>query len=222
MPLKHGKKETLEERKTRARLIVGRLRAAYPHAKCSLDFSGTYQLLVATILSAQCTDERVNIVTPALFARFPDAQSMARAKPAAVERLIRSTGFFKSKTAALIESAKAIVENHGGSVPASLEALTGLRGVGRKTANVVLGNAYGVPGIVVDTHVGRVSFRLGLTFETKPEKVEQDLMAVIPKSEWVQFCHELIFHGRSRCVARRPDCPHCEVADLCPKNGVTT
>ncbi|MBI2605313.1 MAG: endonuclease III [Deltaproteobacteria bacterium] len=205
----------------RALEIVRVLKRAYPGAKCSLDYSTPYQLLVSTILSAQCTDERVNKVTPALFRRFPDARAMAKADLEAIEQLVKTTGFYKSKALSLSESARAIAERHGGEVPRDLEALVKLRGVGRKTANVVLGNAFGKPeGVVVDTHVGRLSRRLGLTKQTDPVKVEHELAAIVPKKEWTMFSHLLIHHGRARCMARNPDCVGCEISELCPKIGV--
>lgn len=205
----------------RALKIIKALKRTYPGAKCSLDYSTPYQLLVATILSAQCTDERVNKVTPALFRRFPDAPAMARGGLAEIEELVKTTGFYKNKALSLLESARTIVSEHGGRVPRDLDALVALRGVGRKTANVVLGNAFGKPeGVVVDTHVGRLSRRLGLTNETDPVKVEHELAAIVPKKEWTMFSHLLIHHGRARCMARNPDCVGCEINELCPKIGV--
>lgn len=201
--------------------VLATFRRAYPDAHCSLDFKTPYQLLIATILSAQCTDERVNLVTPGLFKRFSDAKAMSKADLAEVEKLIQSTGFYKNKARALVECSRALVEQHKGEVPRELEQLTALRGVGRKTANVVLGNAYGVPGLVVDTHVGRLSRRLGFTSQEDPEKVEQEMMEIVPREDWTDFAHLLISHGRARCVARKPDCLNCEVEKLCPKVGVT-
>ena len=203
--------------KTRAAAILKILRATYPDAHCELDHEGPFQLLVATILSAQCTDVRVNLVTPALFRKYPDAQSLAAAKQEDVEDLIRSTGFFRNKAKNLIAAAQALVGLHHGEVPRDLEPLTHLPGVGRKTANVVLGNAYGIEaGIVVDTHVARLSKRLGLTKHTDPVKIEKDLVKVIPQDNWTLWSHLLIWHGRRRCMARNPNCPNCELKNLCP------
>lgn len=197
------------------------LAAAYPAARCELDFRDPYQLLVATILSAQCTDARVNLVTPALFARFPHARALAVAGQGEVEELIRSTGFFRSKAKALIAMAQAVVERHAGEIPADMEALTALPGVGRKTANVILGTAFGVAsGVVVDTHVARLSRRLGLTHHDDPEKIERDLMRVFPRERWIAVGHALIIHGRRVCTARKPRCPECPVHDHCPRIGV--
>ena len=205
----------------RARTILGRLKKEYPDARCALDHGDAYQLLVATILSAQCTDARVNLVTPALFARYPKAQVLAAADPAEVEELIRSTGFFRNKTKSLIGMARALVAGHGGAVPRTMEELRVLPGVGRKTANVVLGNAYGInEGVTVDTHVTRLSRLLGLTRHDDPVKIEQDLMQLFPQEEWALLSHLLIFHGRQVCIARRPRCPACVLADLCPSAGV--
>ena len=205
----------------RARTILGRLKKEYPDARCALDHGDAYQLLVATILSAQCTDARVNLVTPALFARYPTAQVLAAADPAEVEELIRSTGFFRNKTKSLIGMARALVAGHGGAVPRSMEELRVLPGVGRKTANVVLGNAYGInEGVTVDTHVTRLSRLLGLTRHDDPVKIEQDLMQLFPQEEWALLSHLLIFHGRQVCIARRPRCPACVLVDLCPSAGV--
>ena len=201
----------------RAPEILDRLRRAYPDARCALDFRNAFQLLCATILSAQCTDARVNLVTPLLFARYPTPEALAAANPADVEEIIRSTGFFRNKTRSLIGMAQALVADHRGEVPRTMEELRVLPGVGRKTANVVLGNAYGLnEGITVDTHVSRVSFRLGLTRHTDPVKIELDLMPLIPRELWALVSHLFIFHGRRTCVARRPRCPECVLADLCP------
>lgn len=215
----HARSE-LRERQRHAARVVRMLAKQYPDAKCSLNYANPLQLLIATILSAQCTDERVNKVTPALFARFPDAKAFAEAKPEEVERLIQSTGFYRNKARSIIGCCKAIVEQHGGEVPGTLEELVRLPGVGRKTANVVLGNAFGVPGLVVDTHVLRLSRRLGLTREKTPEKVEQDLMRILPPKEWVAFGHRMIYHGRQICQARKPRCEICPLAEVCPRIGV--
>jgi endonuclease-3 len=200
---------------------VARLKREYPGAHCALDHHTPYELLVATILSAQCTDARVNQVTPAFFARYPTAPDLARAEPAEVEEMIRSTGFFRSKTKSLLGMARALTERHGGEVPASMEALRALPGVGRKTANVVLGNAFGIDeGIVVDTHVTRLSRLLGLTRHADATKIEADLMRLVPRRDWTLVAHLLIFHGRRVCIARRPRCEACVLADLCPSARV--
>ncbi len=204
-----------------AAAIGAALAAAYPDAGCELDFANPFELLVATILSAQCTDARVNTVTPALFARFPDARALGAAAPEELEALIRSTGFFHNKAKSLLGMARAVVERHGGEVPAAMDALTSLPGVGRKTANVVLGTAFGVAtGVVVDTHVARLARRLGLTAEDEPEKIERDLMGLFPASGWVALGHRLILHGRRVCHARTPACDGCPLAPLCPRVGV--
>jgi len=197
--------------------VLERLRREYPDARTELDYHSPFQLLVATILSAQTTDVRVNMVTPALFARYPDAAALAVADPAEVETIIRTTGFFRSKTRSLLGMARALTERYGGAVPAAMEDLVTLPGVGRKTANVVLGNAFGRnDGVVVDTHVGRLSIRLGFTSETDPIKVEQVLMAVIPRADWTLISHLLIFHGRRVCFARSPACERCVLREICP------
>ncbi len=200
---------------------LARLRQEYPDAHCELDFESPLQLLVATILSAQCTDKRVNLVTPALFKAFPDAASLATAEPAVVEDLIRSAGFFRSKTRSLLGMAAAVTARHGGVVPSTMEDLVELPGVGRKTANVLLGNAFGMnEGVVVDTHVGRLAVRLGLTNETDPVKVEKALMPLFPREEWALLSHLLIFHGRRICLARNPKCAACILNDTCPSSRV--
>lgn len=198
-------------------MLFDRLLALYPDAHCALDFTNAFQLLCATILSAQCTDKRVNLVTPALFARYPDAAALAAAKPEELEELIRSTGFFRSKAKSLIGMAAALVERHGGEVPADMEALTALPGVGRKTANVILGNAFGRnDGIVVDTHVTRLSNRLALTSESDAVKIEQALVPLFPQERWTMLSHLLIEHGRQVCDARKPRCGDCVLSDVCP------
>jgi endonuclease-3 len=207
--------------KSRARGIVRALARAYPDAACALVHTDALQLLIATILSAQCTDARVNMVTPALFARYPDAAAFAAADRADLERIIQSTGFFRNKARSIQLCCQAIVEKHGGQVPSTMEELTPLPGVGRKTANVVLGSAFDVPGIPVDTHVSRLSRRMGLTSETDPVKIERDLMGLVPKKDWTMFGHRMIHHGRKVCHARRPRCSDCALANLCPKVGVT-
>jgi endonuclease III len=200
----------------RARRIVRRLAELYPEACCSLDHASPLQLLVATILSAQCTDARVNRVTPALFRRFPDAAAFANATIGDLEELVRSTGFFRNKARNIIACCQRLVADHSGAVPATMEALVLLPGVGRKTANVILGTSFGVPGLPVDTHVGRLSRRLGLSTHTDPVKVERDLATLIPQGEWTLFGHRMIAHGRTICHARRPDCDHCGLRRLCP------
>ena len=202
--------------------ILGILERLYPEATTALDFGTPLQLLIATILSAQCTDERVNRVTPALFARYPDATAFAAAERAELEKLIKPTGFFRNKARSIQSCCADIVAQHGGEVPRTLEALTALHGVGRKTANVVLGNAFGTPGLVVDTHVGRVSRRLALTAAVDPVKVEYALMEIVPRDRWTLFSHWLILHGRRICVARKPRCSICPLAAHCPRVGVTT
>jgi len=201
----------------RMETILERLEARFPDARCSLDFENPLQLLVATILSAQCTDERVNMVTPTLFAQFRTAQDFADADPDALEAIIRPTGFYRNKTRSLIGMGRALAERHGGEVPRTMEALTQVPGAGRKTANVVLGNAFGVEeGIVVDTHVSRISQRLGLTRHTDPVRIEQDLMALVPRGRWTLFPHLMIHHGRAICRARTPQCEACPLNDVCP------
>ncbi len=198
-------------------LILSELKRTYPESHCALNFETPFQLLMATILSAQCTDIRVNLVTPALFKRFPNARAMARAKQPEVEELVRTTGFFRNKALSMIEASKAIIEDHGGELPRTIEELTALRGVGRKTANVLLGNAFGVPGLVVDTHVGRLSRRMGFTLQTDPVKVEHEMERLVPREDWTLFSHLLIDHGRAICDARRPLCQECQIARYCPK-----
>jgi len=204
----------------RAVEILEVLAQTYPDAACALDYRTPWELLAATILSAQCTDVRVNQVTPELFRRFPTPAAMAAAAPEELEALIRPTGFFRNKAKNLQGCAATLVARHGGEVPQSLAALTALPGVGRKTANVVLGNAFTIPGMVVDTHVKRIAFRLGWTVETDPEKVERELMALLPKSEWTQAAHLLIHHGRALCKAPTPLCSQCPLQDRCPRCGV--
>lgn len=189
----------------------------HPDATCALSHADPFQLIVATILSAQCTDERVNQVTPALFVRFPGPAALAAAELAEVEELVRPTGFFRNKARALVGLGRALVADHGGAVPNTMEELVRLPGVGRKTANVVLGNAFGVnEGVVVDTHVARLSRRLGLAAGTTPEAIERELVALVPREAWALWAHLLIFHGRRVCPARRPRCGACALADLCP------
>ena len=204
----------------RARKINKLLTSRYPTARCELDFTTPLELLVATILSAQTTDVRVNLVTPTLFARYPDAAAYAGADRTELEEVIRSTGFFRAKTQSLITLGQSLLERYDGQVPAALADLVTLPGVGRKTANVVLGNAFGIPGLPVDTHVGRVARRLALTALDDPVKVEQELCALIEKREWTMFSHRMIFHGRRTCHARRPACGACPLASLCPSYGI--
>lgn len=203
--------------KARAPVILERLKRAYPDARCALDHRNAYELLVATILSAQTTDVRVNLVTPRLFARYPNAAALARARQPDVEKIVKSTGFFRNKARSIIGMAQAVVADHDGEVPGTMDQLLNLPGVGRKTANVVLGNAFGLnEGIVVDTHVARLSRLLGLTRQTDPAKIEAALMRLFPRPDWALLSHLLIFHGRRVCIARRPKCGECVLADLCP------
>jgi endonuclease-3 len=198
--------------------ILDILAKTYPDATIALHFKNPYQLLVATILSAQCTDERVNKVTPDFFKRYPDPKALAAAPREDIEEAIRSTGFYRNKARALQESAQALLDRHKGRIPNTMEDMVKLPGVGRKTANVILGTAMELEsGIVVDTHVKRVSGRLKLTEQADPEKIEQDLMKIIPKGRWIAFGHQMILHGRRICIARKPKCPECPLADLCPE-----
>ena len=213
--------ETPAERKRRTRSIIARLKREFPDAKCALDHANPLELLVATILSAQSTDARVNIVTPALFAKYRSAAEYAAADPEVFQGEIHSTGFFRNKTKSILGMAHALVERHGGQVPDTMDELVALPGVGRKTANVVLGNAFGKnEGIVVDTHVGRISGLLKLTKQTDPVKIERDLMELVPRKDWTIFSHLLILHGRKTCIARRPKCESCRINDLCPSSRV--
>jgi endonuclease III len=207
--------------RAQARQVVRALAKAYPDAVCALSHHNAYQLLVATILSAQCTDERVNMVTPTLFAKYPDVRALAAADQSEVEAIIRSTGFFRAKATSLRGMAKGVMETFGGEIPRTLEDLVTLPGVGRKTANVVLGTVWDIAvGIVVDTHVKRITNLLGLTKSTNPEQIEQDLMQLVPQSEWVDFSHRLIHHGRRICIARRPQCPICPLLGCCQRVGL--
>jgi endonuclease-3 len=213
--------EKKAEKQERVEEIIRRLWEEYPDATTSLNHTTPYELLVATILSAQCTDERVNMVTPELFGRYPTAEDLAGAKTEDVEEIIRSTGFFRQKTKSLLGMANAVVDEHGGQVPGTMKELVKLPGVGRKTANVVLGNAFDRDeGVVVDTHVKRLSGRLGLTRETTPEKIEQDLIRLVPKASWTDLPHLFIFHGRAVCKAPTPLCGECVLADICPSANV--
>jgi endonuclease III len=210
-----------DDRKQRALRIARVLAKTYVDATCALNHANPFQLLVATILSAQCTDERVNLVTPTLFARYPTPSDLANALRDDVEKVIQSTGFFRSKAANLIGMAQELVGRFDGELPRKLDDLVSLPGVGRKTANVLLGTAFGVPsGVVVDTHVKRITRLLGLTKNTNPEKIERDLMELLPRSEWINYSHRLIHHGRRICVARRPQCLECPLLKLCPRVGL--
>ena len=203
----------------RAPLILERLGQHYPHATCSLDWRTPWELLVATMLSAQCTDERVNKVTPALFERFGDAAAAAAVTAAEVEPYVRSTGFFRNKAKNIVASSRLVVERHGGAVPASMSELLELPGVARKTANVVLAHAFGInAGVTVDTHVRRLSNRLGLSKQSEPRRIEPELMKLLPQPEWENFSIRIIFHGRAVCTARKPACTGCPLADLCPSH----
>ena len=220
-PARRSRRETREELALRAGQLFARLAAEYPDAHCELDYRTPYQLLVATILSAQCTDARVNLVTPEFFARYPTPRALAQAERGDVEELIRSTGFFRNKAKSLVGMAQALSEQHGGEVPRGMEVLRTLPGVGRKTANVILGNAYGInEGVTVDTHVTRLAARLRLSRQTTPEKIERDLMALFPRADWTLLSHLLIWHGRRVCIARRPRCEICVVNELCPSARV--
>ena len=209
-------RETRTQRAKRALRIVRALAQAYPDATCALHFDTPFQLLVATILSAQCTDVKVNEVTEVLFRRFGTPQALAEADPAEIEAIVRPTGFYRQKTKSILATAQELVAQHGGAVPKTMEELTALRGVARKTANVVLGTAYGIPGIAVDTHMTRVNQRLRLTESDDPVKIERDLMALVPESEWTQYTHRVIHHGRVCCTARAPRCETCPLRRDCP------
>lgn len=201
--------------------VVAALAAEYADVECALEHESPFQLLIATILSAQCTDERVNIVTKVLFAKYPTAHALARAPLETVEKIVQSTGFFRAKAKNITECAKQLVQKHGGEVPQNMDSLVVLPGVGRKTANVVLGTAYGIPsGVVVDTHVGRITQRLGFTKQTDAVKIERDLMELLPVTEWIMFAHRLIHHGRRVCQSRKPKCENCVLAAWCAKVGV--
>lgn len=206
---------------TKAQQIIQLLKRYYPDAHCALNHSNPFELLIATILSAQCTDERVNLVTPHLFEKFPTPEKMAKAKLSDLEKIIRSTGFFKNKAKSLKKCAEALVKNHDGQVPQSLDSLVELAGVGRKTANVVMGNAFGVPtGIVVDTHVGRLSNRFAWSKSKNPIQIEKELIKLVPQGDWILLSHLLISHGRAICKARRPQCENCFLSEDCPQVGV--
>jgi endonuclease-3 len=216
-------KESAAAREKRIHQILPILERLHPEACCALNHTNAFELLVATILSAQCTDVRVNMVTPVLFKKYPTPKALAKAPQEDIEKIIQSTGFFRSKAKSIRESAADIVGKHGGKVPETMEDLTSLRGVGRKTANVVLGNAFGQNvGLVVDTHVSRLAQRLALTSETDPEKIERDLMRLVPREQWTIFAHWLIFHGRQVCGARKPNCAGCGLLAHCPEGQKLT
>ncbi len=213
--------ESSQSKAARLEKIIARLKQAYPAAHCELHHSSALELLIATILSAQCTDKRVNIVTADLFRKYRSAADYARAPLPELEQAIKTTGFFRNKARSIQACCRALVERHAGQVPRTMEELTQLGGVGRKTANVVLGNAFNINcGVVVDTHVTRLAQRLGLTKQTVPEKIERELMVLVPQEQWTMFSHWLIWHGRRRCDARKPDCANCEIRALCPQHGV--
>jgi len=209
-------RESKQARALRAKRILKALFETHPDAHCALRYANPYELLCATLLSAQCTDKVVNTITPTLFKRFPDVVRLAQARPSELERIIRPTGFYRNKTRSLIGMASAVRDEHGGQIPKTMEELVRLPGVGRKTANVILGNAFATPGLVVDTHVGRLSNRMELSAQKDPEKIERDLMQLIPKPHWTQFSHAMIFHGRRVCPARNPSCESCPLFPDCP------
>jgi len=214
-------RESSVRKRARTAAIYDKLLEAYPDAHCALDHEDAYQLAVATILSAQCTDERVNLVTPALFRRFPDPSSLAAAEQEEVEALIHSTKFFRNKAKNLIGMAEAVMDRHAGELPRTMEELTALPGIGRKTANVILGNAFGLnEGVVVDTHVSRLAGRMGLTSHTDPVRIERDLVHLFPRDRWTLLSHLLISHGRAVCAARKARCGECVVESLCPSSAV--
>ena len=214
-------RETTQAKTARLKKIIAGFQKTYPEAHCELTYSNPLQLLVATILSAQCTDKRVNIVTKDLFGKYRSAADFANAPLAELEQAIKSTGFYRNKAKNIQNCCRKLVEQHGGQVPRTMEELIQLGGVGRKTANVVLGNAFDVVvGVIVDTHAMRLSHRLGLTKEKTPEKIERDLIKLLPRSHWLLFSHWLVWHGRRRCYARKPDCANCEVLEWCPRIGV--
>ncbi|MEZ6068582.1 MAG: endonuclease III [Planctomycetaceae bacterium] len=219
MPRRTGNSN--EDRRLQARYVTRRLKQTYPVAECALTHRNAYELLAATILSAQCTDERVNMVTPGLFERYPTPGALAESRQADVEKIVQSCGFFRAKATNLRGMARGLVDRHGGAVPKSLEELVDLPGVGRKTANVVLGTAFGIAsGVVVDTHVKRITRLLGLTTANAPEAIEQDLIELLPRTEWVGFSHRLIHHGRRVCIARRPRCGECPLLKHCDRVGL--
>lgn len=206
--------------KTRAAKTIDILEREYPDAHCQLNFSSAFELLIATILAAQCTDAMVNRVTPELFKKYPMPQDFVDAPSEDIEQAIFKTGFYRNKTKSIKKCCRALVEEHGGEVPSSMEELVALGGVGRKTANCVLGNAFGIPGIVVDTHVKRIANRLGFTVESNPDKIERDLSAIVPEDKWTLFSHLIADHGRGPCSARSPQCDECPIEHLCPRVGI--
>lgn len=203
------------------RRLLKKLQEAYPDAKCALNFESPLQLLIGTILAAQCTDARVNQITPGLFAKYPNAASFAKVSPGELEKDIHSTGFFRNKAKNIVACCQRIVSEYGGEVPNTMEDLLTLAGIGRKSANVILSESFGIPGITVDTHLGRLSRRIGLTVNTHPEKVERDLMVLLPRKHWIAFNHRIIIHGRRVCHSRKPDCDGCFLKRMCPKMGVS-
>ena len=213
--------ESLARRRSRAEKILCALAERFPDAHCTLDHRNPYELLVATVLAAQCTDKRVNLVTPELFKKYPDAKQLAGAGQADLQELIRSTGFFRNKAKSLAAMAKSLVDCHDGKVPGTLDELTTLAGVGRKTANVIIANCFGGQAIIVDTHCKRLSRRLGLTEESNPDKIELDLQKAVAEGKWSAWSHLMIFHGRGICLARKPRCPECPVEPLCPYDNKT-
>lgn len=218
---RRSRRESQKAQRARAAEIYEILQSEYPDAECALRHASPYELAVATVLSAQCTDARVNMVTPELFRRYPDPESLAAAIPGQLEDVIRSTGFFRNKTRNLIGMADALLDRHGGELPRNMKELSALPGIGRKTANVILGNAFGIDeGVVVDTHVKRLSGRMGFTKEASPVKIEQDLMKLFPRGVWTMLAHLLIYHGRQVCNARKPRCNQCAISHLCPSSAV--
>ena len=223
MPAKRGPatEELVTERQSRARKVVRRLKKEFPDAECALNHDSAFQLLVATILSAQCTDVRVNMATPELFRKFPTADALSSSTQKAVEKIVKPLGFFRNKATNIRNMAKELISLHNGAVPQDMDAMVALPGVGRKTASVVLGTWFGIPsGVVVDTHVKRISGLLGLTESKNPVIVERDLMAILPKKEWIEFSHRIILHGRRTCIARRPQCSGCPLLATCPRVGL--
>ncbi|MCP4175066.1 MAG: endonuclease III [Fuerstiella sp.] len=213
--------DLLSERKNRARSVIRRLKKLFPVAECALHHESAFQLLVATILSAQCTDERVNMATPALFRKYPDAAALKKSTQVAVEKIVRPLGFFRNKAANIRAMAAMLVDDFDGEIPLDIEQMVSLPGVGRKTASVVLGTWYGIPsGVVVDTHVRRISNLLGLTESQNPEIIERDLIQILPKKEWIEYSHRIIYHGRKTCIARRPQCADCGLLKYCPRTGL--
>ncbi|MEO2014393.1 MAG: endonuclease III [Fuerstiella sp.] len=213
--------DVVDERKKRARSVIRRLKKLFPTAECALHHDSAFQLLVATILSAQCTDERVNMATPALFKKYPDAEALKKSTQAAVQKIVRPLGFFRNKAANIRAMAAMLVDEFDGEIPLDIDQMVTLPGVGRKTASVVLGTWYGIPsGVVVDTHVRRISNLLSLTESQNPEIIERDLIQILPQKEWIEYSHRIIFHGRKTCIARRPQCADCGLLNYCPRIGL--